>query len=506
MANKPEFSVDQIETLYKNGKITPSTKELLVSRIPAEKEEPSLLEGGFFNPMDKDAEEKRSIASDFLKGGYLNQEPVAPKGFAVETARAPADAVAEPAVEVERIDPSMMANVPAPAQPAQKPVDLMASSGMNSAYNQQMGAIKDIGAAQKDLGVQQASAFDEAQKTAAAYDTKVADVRKERETAYESHLKNLDLAQKDMEAKAVINPNRYWESRNTGQKISAIIGLVLGGLGGGMQGTGKNAALEVLNKAIDNDIDAQKSAFENAKGVVGEKKSAYASAMAELGNKELALLAAKSSALGITELKLKQVAAQAGSAEAEAKAKLALGQIAEEKAKVNATLQQGVQGLAAARQAVSKGVEDPSLLPKELRERMVRMPDGLYRPAINDAGAKVVNEQAMGAKKITSILLKMKELADPTVLPTVRKAKLEGLVSEYTALKKNEMMLGVMSDSDKELVERTIGNPGGLLAANSKALIDQAMSNVRFNLDATYETYVPGYKPLTVRPAQAVRK
>ena len=56
MANKPEFSVDQIETLYKNGKISPSTKELLVSRVPAEKEEPSLLEGGFFNPMDKDAE------------------------------------------------------------------------------------------------------------------------------------------------------------------------------------------------------------------------------------------------------------------------------------------------------------------------------------------------------------------------------------------------------------------------------------------------------------------
>jgi len=110
MANKPEFSVDQIETLYKNGKISPSTKELLVSRVPAEKEKPSLLEGGFFNPMDKDAEEKRGMAGKLLEGGFLNQDPVPPKGF---EPKVPEVVVAEKKIatpEVEKIDPSMFAN------------------------------------------------------------------------------------------------------------------------------------------------------------------------------------------------------------------------------------------------------------------------------------------------------------------------------------------------------------------------------------------------------------
>ncbi len=54
-----------------------------------------------------------------------------------------------------------------------------------------------------------------------------------------------------------VDPGRYWASRSTGQKITGIIGLVLGALGAGPNGV--NRASELMNQAIDRDVEAQKS-------------------------------------------------------------------------------------------------------------------------------------------------------------------------------------------------------------------------------------------------------
>lgn len=56
-----------------------------------------------------------------------------------------------------------------------------------------------------------------------------------------------------------VDPNRYWHNKSTGSKILAGIGLLASGMGSGTTGQ-PNLALGVINKAIDNDIDAQKNA------------------------------------------------------------------------------------------------------------------------------------------------------------------------------------------------------------------------------------------------------
>lgn len=61
-----------------------------------------------------------------------------------------------------------------------------------------------------------------------------------------------------------IDPDRWWNSKSTGGKILAGIGMVLGGAGGGLQGTGRNPALEVMNKAIDDDMAAQRHHIDNS--------------------------------------------------------------------------------------------------------------------------------------------------------------------------------------------------------------------------------------------------
>jgi len=71
------------------------------------------------------------------------------------------------------------------------------------------------------------------------------------------------LAQESQDIKNFkINPNRAWEQKNIGQKISAMIGLILGGIGGGITGQ-PNAALGIIDKMIDRDIDAQQKDLEN---------------------------------------------------------------------------------------------------------------------------------------------------------------------------------------------------------------------------------------------------
>lgn len=55
-----------------------------------------------------------------------------------------------------------------------------------------------------------------------------------------------------------INPRQYIENMKTGNKIFTGIGLLLGGIGSGMIGQ-PNAALQVLQKNIDQDIAAQES-------------------------------------------------------------------------------------------------------------------------------------------------------------------------------------------------------------------------------------------------------
>lgn len=67
------------------------------------------------------------------------------------------------------------------------------------------------------------------------------------------------IAEQDARAKQIagVDPNRYWNNLSTSGKVTNLIALLLGGIGSGL--TGKpNAALEQINKLMDNDINAQK--------------------------------------------------------------------------------------------------------------------------------------------------------------------------------------------------------------------------------------------------------
>lgn len=80
-----------------------------------------------------------------------------------------------------------------------------------------------------------------------------------------------------------INPQRAFP--NAFSKVAAVISVAMGAYAQGLSG-GKlpNTALQIINTAIDRDIDAQKMEYQKLKGLVDEKRNVYAMAMRELGD------------------------------------------------------------------------------------------------------------------------------------------------------------------------------------------------------------------------------
>jgi hypothetical protein len=83
-------------------------------------------------------------------------------------------------------------------------------------------------------------------------------IRKDFETRRAANQQIVDTTRQQI-ADGTINPNRFWEKKDTGSKIQAAIAVALGGFAAGLRGDGRNTALEIINKAIDRDVDAQKA-------------------------------------------------------------------------------------------------------------------------------------------------------------------------------------------------------------------------------------------------------
>ncbi len=83
------------------------------------------------------------------------------------------------------------------------------------------------------------------------------------------------------------NPNHFWESRSTGHKVAGLISIFLGGLASGLRG-GPNTVVEMLNKASDDDIAAQRHNYMAQKDSLEAKRSAYGMAMEKYKNSFMA--------------------------------------------------------------------------------------------------------------------------------------------------------------------------------------------------------------------------
>lgn len=118
-----------------------------------------------------------------------------------------------------------------------------------------------------------------------------------------------------------IDPNRLWNNASTGQKISASIGLILGGIGAGLT-KGPNSALEVMQKSIDRDVQSQRDEL-------GKKQTLYSMNMDRYKNADAAYSATMLNLATVAKTQIEAAAARSGSQQAMSQAQLAGAQIDE---------------------------------------------------------------------------------------------------------------------------------------------------------------------------------
>lgn len=203
-----------------------------------------------------------------------------------------------PQEQPAQASPEMQAmQQPAPQATAQ-PSAYPSSNELKSAIGSGIAGIKAEAAGQQAQNTQMAAQ----QQKNIEEEQKFMQMRTEKMAQYQAQYDNL--------AKEVVNgkidPNRYWNNKSSGDKMSAAIGILLSGLGAGISGNpNNNMALGMIQKQIDNDIEAQKVNL-------GNKNSLLSLNLQAQGNMEAAMHATRLQMAAIAQGKLQQVAMQTG--------------------------------------------------------------------------------------------------------------------------------------------------------------------------------------------------
>jgi hypothetical protein len=182
--------------------------------------------------------------------------PAQQGGVAYPSAAKPQDQKALAQQQAQAAQPEQQQAQPAPvdqvAQGVANAFGPQAQGEADQAFTQSYAGLQGQALAQQHLAVAQQAAGDYAQK-------RMAELAQQRQQSFTQwQQRGDDLYQKLMGPEGQVNPDRFWATRSTPQKVSAIIGMMLGGFNQGARG-GVNPATQLVNAAIDRDIDAQKT-------------------------------------------------------------------------------------------------------------------------------------------------------------------------------------------------------------------------------------------------------
>jgi hypothetical protein len=124
--------------------------------------------------------------------------------------------------------------------------------------------LETIGATQEQLAAPVSAEATKGAQGTTTLGTDSAEYTKQQMQINDSILADSEKALGDLRSKIAVNPNRYMEKLSAdGKTPMTTIALVLGGIGSGLTGT-PNAAQSILEKRIQQDIDAQQASIKNA--------------------------------------------------------------------------------------------------------------------------------------------------------------------------------------------------------------------------------------------------
>ena len=292
-----------------------------------------------------------------------------------------------------------------------------------------------------------------------------------------------------------ISPDNYWAEKSTGQKIGIGIAMILGAYGAA--NTGQNSAVEVINKAIDRDLDTQKANYTAKKGVAAELDSAYAKFYGVYKDEKAATAAAKAALIDQASLKIQGNAARYKGEAAVAAATGALGQLQSLKE----------AELAKVAQAKAWG-EDPKYAGMDEKTRSSYFPEssvaGLPRGTASFGSAAAHDKFRETLGKMAGTITSLDQLKDMVSLNTggkftpEQKKRAEATIQPLVgALREPFTGPGILSIPEREMLEGLIANPTNVFSFDKVSLA--ALETIKNKLisDANLQGELFGLKTST---------
>lgn len=252
-----------------------------------------------------------------------------------------------------------------------------------------------------------------------------------------------------------IDPNRVYKNMSTGNRVLASIALILGGAGSGGNAA-NNAALNVMNKAIDRDIEAQMKEGDSARSLYQINLQKYRDVGAAMDATRLQMNS-------IAQGQLAGLTAKYGGQNAKARGEALMGQLKTQSATLTAGLlekqsqitENYAQAQTKASAASGKNAEN-------------------FVPGYGYAQIKPTDKDRDTISTVEEIKDGIKELQQratkgPSVGWTTWGKQNAAKVSYLRNRMKDALQLGVLSDKEYDRMDMSIADPG---AWNSGAAIE----------------------------------
>ena len=364
--------------------------------------------------------------------------------------------------------------------------DFMKTSQQQTPGGIQGGGITDYTKAfdqmQQGTLMQAQASAEAAKQQAQVYDQQMQELQKTeaaRKAQADAVMTDINKIQNDVMTQK-IDPTRVWSNMSTGNRVLAGISIFLGGVAGGMQGK-ENSALAIIQDAVNKDIDSQKAD-------IGKKQNMLSLNMAKYNNINDAAAATKAQLLSITQAQINQSAAKMGSKQALAAAQVANAQIDLQKAQlINqiSTSQATAQKMSAPE---GLSLQDAQTLPENIRDRVVPLPNGKFTVVINKDYVKPIKDAYQSYAEAKPLLNRVKQfMKDGASYTGTKRAALEqSLKSQMMLLVKNTEKLGQITETDMDLINSLIPQPGSYFQENNQQKLDQLNIKLDDMLNAAY--------------------
>ncbi len=393
----------------------------------------------------------------------------------------PAPAAAPPA------DPGIAAGVAPPsAQAAPAPV---AADPYQAAMQKQMQGLEMEAAA-----AQQAAQGKE--KALADYGS----AQQESTELYDANIKDaMDLRQQALQAlqEGKIDPDRYWNNRSTGGKISTILGIIAAGFN---PTSNPNAAIDMLNKEIDRDIDTQKMDL-------GRKQGLLSAANDHFRNIQSAADFHRVLANDLVSHKIDQAIAKAGTPMAQAALLKTKGALEFDTAKRAARF--------GAEQTLSNPAANPASAAKALKIINDQDPAAgkdyaaKYVPGMGltttPEGGKVVREtqqMVQTAQQGINDLLAINKQTGKSLSPETRAKATTIQQSLVGALRLPITGPGAMNEGERKMLENLIANPTAIFSLDNstKVKLETLSNRLQQGLEQSAKTNGLTVRKLNLQP------